>query len=273
MPADIHVHTCYSDGAYTVEEALKIAAEKNLTFMAVTDHDTVSGLGELTAKANLYGISVIAGIELSSVYEQEDVHILGYGINWQDKNLVEKLDFFRSRRLERFIEILRCLEENGFKLNAEEIEALIRRQQSLGRSHLARMLVKKGYASSVGEVFSKWLSRGRPCFKEKYQVTPFEQIRLIKEAGGIAVLAHPGDYAVMPDFKSLVDAGLDGIEVFHPDHSPAQVSRFLEIADHFKLLVSGGSDAHGPGGERGYEIGTVVLEDRYLEAILERLGL
>jgi len=272
MPADLHIHTKHSDGAYTIEEVLKIAAEKDLGFIAVTDHDTISGLEELVEKADHYGISVIAGIELSSVYDGEDIHILGYGIKWQDENLIEKLNYFKSRRLERFLEIVRCLEESGIKLDEAEIEQLLRNQQSLGRTHLAEMLVRKGYASSVTEAFSKWLSRGRPCFREKYLVTPFDQIRLLKESGGIAVLAHPGDYIVIPDFKSLLDAGLDGVEVFHPDHSPAQIDRFLEIAEQYQLLVSGGSDAHGPGCERGYEIGTVVLDDRYLGPILERLG-
>jgi predicted metal-dependent phosphoesterase TrpH len=271
MPADLHIHTIFSDGTYSIEEVLQLATEKNLTFVSITDHDTVAGIEKIIDLAADYKVNVIAGVELSSVFMDEDIHLLGYGIDWKKSSFQSSLAYFKEKRIERFKEILRCLETNSIVFESEDLEVFKLENRIPGRVHLAELLVKKGYVSSVEEAFKKWLARGSPCFREKYAVSPFDQIRLIKEARGLAVLAHPGDYTVYPDLKSLVEAGLDGLEVFHPDHTPADVNYFLQLAKEYGLLVFGGSDAHGPGCERGYSIGTVVLDDSYLEPIIERL--
>lgn len=273
MPADYHIHSNYSDGTYNIDQIIKEAEKKQLTSISLTDHDSVSGIKEIIEKSNSSRIKVVPGIELSSVYMDEDVHILGYGIDFQNEELQLSLELFKKKRLERLIEIVNCLKELGYEIEIETLFEIAGSSEAVGRSHIARALVNKGYINSVSEAFDFWLSRSKPCFKEKFVVSPFEQINLVIKSSGIPVLAHPGDYKVTLPIGDLVDAGLKGIEVFHPDHTEDQIIEFLELAKRYGLLILGGSDAHGPNSERGYSIGHIKLPDEYERVFLEAVGI
>ncbi|MCX7831777.1 MAG: PHP domain-containing protein [Actinobacteria bacterium] len=273
MPADYHIHSNYSDGTYTIDQIIEEAERKQLTSISLTDHDSVGGIKEIVEKSNRSGIKVVPGIELSSVYKDEDVHILGYGIDFKNEELLSSLELFKKKRIERLIEIVDCLKEFGYEIEVEDLLEIAGSSEAVGRSHIARVLVNKGYINSVSEAFNVWLSRNKPCFREKFIVTPFEQINLVIKSSGIPVLAHPGDYRVSLPIEDLVDAGLKGIEVFHPDHTEDQIIEFLELAKRYGLLILGGSDAHGPDSERGYSIGQIKLPDEYERVFLEAVGI
>lgn len=272
MPADLHIHSSFSDGSETPKEIVQILKLKGINVASITDHDSVSGVEQflaLCSKEDIYGVS---GIELSSVYEGEDYHVLGYGIRYSDPVLHEKLKEFRSLRLNRIKKMIECLREKGFQIDFEEIEKDFSGEYSIGRIHLARFMVKKGMAQSVDEVFIRWLGRESDCFAEKYLVNPENQIELILELGGIPVLAHPASYRKKPDLRKLKKAGLRGIEVFHPDHSWEDIQALIDLAKDLNLIITGGSDAHGEHSERGYAIGKSVLPDIYLEKFLDALN-
>lgn len=273
MPADFHIHSQFSDGTYSIEDILRVSQEEGLTSIALTDHDTVSGLKEILEKSSSSEIIVVPGIELSSVYEGEDVHILGLGIDFNNGELLSALEYFQEKRRERLLKIIECLQEAGFELNENDFSDFNFHSESIGRVHVAEVLKRKGFVSSVSEAFELWLSRKSPCFKEKFIVTPFEQIKLIERASGLPVLAHPGDYSKKVPLVEMVKAGLKGIEAFHPDHKSEQIKAFLDFAEEHSLVVTGGSDAHGPGSERGYNIGFIKLPDSYEKRVLEVLGL
>lgn len=272
MTGDFHIHSQFSDGSYSLAEIISHARDKNIKALSLTDHDTVSGLEEFLQLSKAHGLVAVAGVELSSVFENEDVHILGYGIDFHNKTLLERLNFFQQKRKERLKKIIECLQESGLKVSYEDFKGLEKSSESPGRSHIASVLVKKGYCQSVSEAFKLWLGRGSRCFQEKYLISPFEQIELVNEASGIAVLAHPGDYKIELPLKELVKAGLKGIEVFHPDHGPGEVEKYLAIASEYGLLITGGSDAHGPQSDRGYLIGDAVLPEEYTLMFLKELG-
>jgi predicted metal-dependent phosphoesterase TrpH len=271
MPADLHIHSTFSDGSQTPEEIVELLKLRGITAAAVTDHDSVSGIERFLASCSGEGIYGIPGIELSSVHDGEDYHVLGYGINYTDPLLEDKLKEFRSLRLNRLKKMIECLREKGFQIDFEELERDFSGEYSIGRIHLARFMVKKGMAESIDEVFSRWLGRGSECFAEKYLVSPEKQIGLILDLGGLPVLAHPASHRKKPDFEKLKKAGLKGIEVFHPDHSEEDIQALIALADDLNLIVTGGSDAHGEGSERGYTIGKAVLPDSYLKRFLDAL--
>lgn len=202
-----------------------------------------------------------------------DIHIIGLGIDHTNELLLQSLERFREKRRKRLQEIIDCLKEAGIELAEEDFKELESSSGSIGRVHVAMVLKKKGYVNSVSEAFDLWLARKRPCFREKMLVSPFEQIRIISQASGIPVLAHPGDYKFEIPLKEMIDAGLRGIEAFHPDHSEEETQKFLRLAEEYDLLVSGGSDAHGQKAERGYRIGELRLPDLYERKLLEALGI
>lgn len=273
MPADFHIHSCYSDGSYTIEEIIERSLEQGLTSIALTDHDTVEGIPEILEKSRNLELVVVPGIELSSVYMNHDIHIIGLGIDHQNEQLLQNLENFREKRRKRLLEIIDCLKEAGIQLSEDDFEEFQTTSSSIGRVHVAMVLKKKGYVGSVSEAFDLWLARKRPCFREKMVVSPFEQIRVIAQASGIPILAHPGDYRFEIPLKEMIDAGLRGIEAFHPDHTEEQTREFLRIAEKYNLLVSGGSDAHGQKAERGYRIGELKLPEFYERKLLEALGI
>lgn len=269
MPGDLHVHTVFSDGTYQPEQVIAVARARSLSAVAVADHDTTEGVKPFLNAAAGTGIAAVPAVEMSSRFQGEDVHILIYGIDPDSPALKEKLEFLRRKRYERARRIVDCLKKSGLELSLDDIaRAAGGKLHSAGRAHIARVLVSRGYVSTVQEAFDRFLSRGKECFMEKGML-PLEEILSIP---GIHVLAHPGHIGSLGVIESVIKTGIDGIEVFHPDHSRTDRERLLELAKRFKLLVTGGSDAHGPDSGRGYDIADEVLPDPYLSLFLSRLS-
>jgi len=243
--ADLHIHTNKSDGMHSVEEIFEKAKQVNLSAISITDHDTVAAIKKAKELATVFGIEFIPGVELSSMYDGKEVHIVGLFINWEDKEFVKNLNYFQKKRVERAMHIINKLKENKLDIKFEELYEMTENMNNIGRLHIARLLVKKGYVKSIRFAFEKFLSEGRPAYVEKAKLSVKEAINIVKKANGLAILAHPGDIERDDMIKVWKEQGLDGIEVFHPDHSNEDSMRYMDYAKKYELLISGGSDFHG----------------------------
>jgi predicted metal-dependent phosphoesterase TrpH len=242
--ADLHLHTMFSDGTFTPEELVLRAQKAGLACIALTDHDTVEGCERAAAACAAVKMDFITGAELTAEHKDIEVHILGYFLDTKNKVLLERIVTFQSVRQNRIREMAAALNNLGIPLKAESVFALAN-CQSPGRPHVARALVKEKLIGSLDEAFEKYLKKGKPAWVPKTKMSALEGVELIHQAGGLAVMAHPGlnrSDEIIPD---LVAAGLDGIECFHTKHSTVMAERYLEIAEKYHLLVTGGSDCHG----------------------------
>jgi len=245
MKADLHVHTTCSDGLLTPEKVVKKAFEINLGAIAITDHDTIDGILPACVEAKKYkGLEVIPGIELSTYHQDQEVHILGYYINYDDFDLKCHLLDLQQSRKNRLEKILTKLNNLNVKIDLNDV---YKHSQgaSVGRPHIAQALVEKGYVSSIKEAFEKYLGKGKPAYVPREKITPFEAIKLIKKAKGVPVLAHPGlleDDSIIPE---LINSGIMGIEVIHKDHTQEDTRYYTKLARERNLLLTGGSDSHG----------------------------
>jgi len=242
--ADLHVHTSESDGTLTPGQLVKQALSSGLSAIAIVDHDTVGAIAEALAAAQDTDLEVIPGIELTAQYEKQEIHILGYFLDCQNKALLKQLSLLQLNRIERVHKIVKNLEEQGVKLNAQDVFD-ISGKGTVGRMHIAKALVKAGLVTTTGEAFRKYIGDKSPAYVLGFNLSPAEAINLIKEAGGVAVLAHP--YMLHNDelINELVGWGLQGIEVYYPEHSQSMVNFYLDLAKKLNLLVTGGSDFHG----------------------------
>ncbi len=267
MFVDLHIHTTASDGFLTPAEAVEKSCRNKIFFLSITDHDSAAGLEEALKTGESLGVKVIPGIELSTVLNQQDVHILGYGFNPKDSFLIEKLNSLQRRREKRMKEMVKRAVQAGIDITYEEVVELAR-SGSLSRAHLARLLVEKGIVQNITEAFQIYLARGKPFFVEKEEITPLEAINFIKKLGGIAVLAHPGVTNLDSEIDSLIDCGLKGVEAYYSDHTPEQTLYYLDLAKRRKLLVTAGSDAHNIPGH-GAQIGTFKIEAEKVKPFLK----
>ncbi len=242
--ADLHVHTSESDGTLTPGQLVKQGLSSGLSAIAIVDHDTVGAIAEALAAAQDTDLEVIAGIELTAQYEKQEIHILGYFLDCQNKALLKQLSLLQLNRIERVHKIVKNLEEQGVKLNAQDVFD-ISGKGTVGRMHIAKALVKAGLVTTTAEAFRKYIGDKSPAYVLGFNLSPAEAINLIKEAGGVAVLAHP--YMLHNDelINELVGWGLQGIEVYYPEHSQSMVNFYLDLAKKLNLLVTGGSDFHG----------------------------
>jgi len=265
--ADLHGHSNRSDGVESPARYAALAAEAGLSASALTDHDAVAGLPEFEAAALSAGVVPVAGVELSVDHGGEDVHLLGLFIDPADTALLGKLSLFRQERDRRGEKMVDRLALLGMPLDLAAIRAVVG-DGAFGRPHVARAMVGAGYVASFDEAFEGFLTRGKPGYVPKAKWTLAEAISAVRGAGGLAVLAHPACYA---DPEGIVAAavpmGLDGVEALHPDHGPAAEERLLALARSRSLLVSAGSDFHGPaGGEKA--LGLRRLPEAGWEALL-----
>ncbi|MDD2212145.1 MAG: PHP domain-containing protein [Clostridia bacterium] len=242
--ADLHVHTTASDGAYSPREIVNLAREKGISFLAITDHDTTAGLAEAAQECRRCQLAFFPGIELSTIYEEQEVHILGYNINWANERMREMVSQLQNARNTRIEKMVIKLSELGFSLDFEDVRKKSS-AQNLGRVHLALVLIDKGIVSSINEAFTKYLNPGCPTFVPRYKLTPFLALKIIKEAEGVSVLAHPGLACCDELIPVLVKKGLQGIEAFHPRHTKEDEILYFKKAQEYKLLITGGSDFHG----------------------------
>ena len=265
--ADLHLHTNFSDGTYTPEELVSQAAKHHLAAIALTDHDTVEGCERAGAACKALEIEFIAGAELTAEQSENEIHILGYFLDTHNSKLLTEIGKFQAVRQSRIREMVARLNELNVPLKVEDVFALAN-CRSPGRPHVARALVKAGFCSSLDEAFERFLKKHRPAWIPKAKMSAPVAIELIHQANGLAVMAHPGlnrSDEVIPD---LVEAGLDGIECFHTKHSTATSEHYLQIADKFNLLVTGGSDCHGMSKGKPL-IGTIKLPYQHVERLKE----
>ncbi|MEK6684289.1 MAG: PHP domain-containing protein [Nitrospirota bacterium] len=247
---DLHTHSTASDGSLTPLALVRYAAEKKLRAMALTDHDCVDGLDEAVAEGERLGIEVIPAVELSADHPDGTMHILGFFVDRRHEGFCGRLRRLQEARRERNPKIIQALQALGLEITYEEVIAASGGGQ-VGRPHFAKVLVQKGYVSSMQEAFERYLKKGAPGYVEKFRFGPPEAITAIHEAGGVAVLAHPftlyKDHSVplAPLLETLSQAGLDGMEVIYSTYSEEQARYYREQAERYHLLPSGGSDFHG----------------------------
>lgn len=247
---DLHAHTLYSDGSVSPEELVIMAASAGARAIAITDHDTVDGLAEGRATAERFGIEFVNGIEISAEYEPGTMHILGYYIDDESLFLKSRLAELRIAREERNPKIASRLRSLGFHIDYDEVVKAAG-SEIVGRPHFAQLMVKKGYAQSMQDAFTRFLAKGAPAFVDKRRLSPAESIDLIHSAGGVAVLAHPYQLKPLPLEEhggligELTALGLDGVEAIYSRHSQEQRETYSKIAARQGLLVTGGSDFHG----------------------------
>ena len=271
---DLHLHTTHSDGSLPPAEVLKLAAKASVTALAITDHDITSGIREAMAAGLELGIEVIPGVEISSFDGRSELHILGYCLNWQDPVLHERLATLRQSRHRRNPLIIERLRAAGLDVTYDEVRSLAG-TESVGRPHIAQLLMRKKYVSSAKEAFDRYLAEGKPAYVARELPAPAEAINWIRDAKGVAVLAHPtwvkdGGDGLYRCVKGLKDFGLGGVEVHYSTHSKSQTATYLELAQRLELLVTGGSDYHGvtkPDIEVGYGRGDLKVNPRLLEPL------
>lgn len=240
---DLHAHSTASDGTAPPADVIAAAAAAGLTAIALTDHDTVSGLAEARRAADSLAIRVVAGVELSAAEGEDEVHLLGLHLD-RPAEVQRDLEALRAARRERAERMVARLNELGIPVSLEAVLGAAG-AGAVGRPHIARALVAGGWVRDQREAFDRYIGAGRPGFVPKQRFTATEAIVLVHRAGGIAVFAHPGAVGTRPRLEELARAGLDGVEVLHPSHSAEDVARLGALAAELGLVRSGGSDWHG----------------------------
>ncbi|RKD24058.1 phosphatase [Ammoniphilus oxalaticus] len=243
---DLHTHTTASDGTYSPEQSVKRAKQKGLQALAITDHDTVGGVREAIVAGQKWGVEIIPGIEISSVHEGQDIHVLGYFVDYEDTRFLNRLTELRNVRNKRNQMMIAKFNELGIKIDLEEVQQKSKMPGgSIGRPHFAEALIDKGIVATMKEAFDVYLGQTGKAYVNPPRLTPQEAIYLIKDAGGVPVLAHPGIYDNEELVEQLLRNGLVGIEVYHPDHRPEQEEYFAALAVKYSVIQTAGSDFHG----------------------------
>lgn len=258
MSVDLHVHTTASDGVFSPAEVVEMAKSIGLEALAITDHDTLEGVEPARCAGIQNSIEIIAGIELGSERQQEEIHILGLLVELDNQSFLAKLKMLREDRIKRMEKMVGRLKEFGFSIDMDRVMA-ISGSGSVGRPHLAGALVEAGVVASVAEAFDRFIGAGRPAYVPRYKLDPLEAVRLISCAGGVPVLAHPGLIKSLKLIGELKQAGLLGLEANHPAHSAEQSLYYQELAAAHNLVATGGSDFHGPGHKAGGQLGLVTV--------------
>lgn len=241
--ADLHIHTNLSDGSLSPLEVVRLCKRRGLCCISVTDHDTLDSYMATKPYADMLDVELIPGIEVSSVWQGRDVHILGYFCDPTNLAMNTELEESARQRVSRAKAILKKLSQLGMNVHFEKVMGYCK-GKVVGRPHIAMALVDEEYVSNFGEAFNKFLGEDAPAFVEKRGLNPQQTIRLIENAGGIAVLAHPYKSGVDSLIPDLVEAGLQGIETYSPAQKGAVARRYRELAEHYGLVGTGGSDFH-----------------------------
>lgn len=243
--ADLHVHTTASDGAFTPDRLLAAAARRGLAAVGITDHDSVDALPTAIGLFDRWGVETVPGVELSVEHEDAELHILGYYLDYADPGFRSELSRLKQAREVRARAMLEKLADLGFPLNLAE---LLPGQMTgtVGRLHIGQALYRAGHVATVQEAFAKLIGKKGPAYVPKPKLGPEAALGLIRRLGGVPVLAHPGTLGRDHLIPRLKEWGLQGIEAYYPSHSPEETERYVSLARKWKLLVTGGSDCHGP---------------------------
>ncbi len=264
MYINLHTHSVYSDGTLEAKSLIDLAKKKRVFYFSITDHDTLNAYHHKEI-SNTNGLHLVRGVEISTK-NHDYLHILGYGIKIND-DIEKKLEEFRNRRIGRVKDIISKLRDMGIDISFEDLK--VSSLVSVGRPHIADVLVGKGYGASRGEVFWKYLVEGKEAYVEPRGPDINEAIEVIKNAGGFAVLAHPQTVEDSFDIEDLIKKGFDGIEVFYPAHTSSKVRKYIEIANKYNLIITAGTDYHGPATDR-HEMDVYFYDPRMMKNI-ERL--
>ena len=277
---DLHSHSTASDGTFAPTDVVKLAVNNGLSALALTDHDTIAGVAEAAAAAKNLNIDFLPGIEISAEYPSPGtMHILGYGIDPQSATLKSLTTQLIAGRGDRNPQIVAKLNELGVAVTMAEWQAQAN-GGVLGRPQLAAVLLRKGYVSSIKQAFDKYIGQGAPAYADKERLTPGKALEMIRESGGLPVLAHPiqlrteNDAQLDTVVKGLVDLGLAGIEVLHSDHDAGWVEKCSKLAERYNLLKTGGSDFHGTN-KKDINLGTAhgrKIPRAYFDELVERLS-
>lgn len=274
---DLHTHSTCSDGSLTPEELVSAAVDANLEAVALTDHDTTAGLPRFLVAARQAGLCGVTGIEISAEHHHGAMHILGYFLDPAHVGLQEDLTRLRKGRSERNRKILDKLCALGLELTWDEVHALAG-GEVVGRPHFAQALIKRGHVKDKDEAFTRFLARGRPAYAERLRLSPVESIQMIRNAGGVPVLAHPcslklGQKQLRELLMMLRSVGLEGIEVYHSEHNLGQTRQYYRLAAEMDLAMTGGSDFHGtlmPDIKLGCGFGSLHVSVELMEQLASR---
>jgi predicted metal-dependent phosphoesterase TrpH len=269
--ADLHLHTAFSDGTYSPEELIRQAARKKLAAIAVTDHDTVDGVELARESGAINDIEVLSGIELTAEEEGQEIHMLGYLIDYKNGELIKRLDFLKKKRVERIYKIVDKLKDLGLNLKPESVFD-IAGKGTVSRLHVAKAMVADGLVTSIYEAFKNYIGDKCPAYVLGFSFSSKNAIALIKESGGIPVLAHPyvlGRDDLIPKF---VDYGLMGLEAYYTEHTHSMTKNYLRLAKKYNLLVTGGSDCHG-NAKSEVKIGSIKIPYELVEKLKQKRGL
>jgi len=243
--ADLHIHTHFSDSTFSPQQVVQAALKQGLACLGITDHDTCDGVEPAKQAAEGSWLEIVPGVEFSCSLQNRDIHILGYFMDCYNSKLQEQLRKFQGARVERIHKMIDKLKDQGVENILPEDVLCLAESDSVGRPHLASVLVEKGWVPDIRAAFDRYLAEDRPAYVPKFKQTPYEAIELIHQAGGVAILAHPFVTNVDELIAGFVDAGLDGLEVYYP-HCYTHIVRYYEgLARKHQLLMTGGSDAHG----------------------------
>ncbi|HXY71233.1 MAG TPA: PHP domain-containing protein [Actinomycetota bacterium] len=251
MPGiDLHVHSMFSDGTFTPRRIVELARERDLSTVALTDHDTIAGLDEAASAGEELGVEIVPGIEFSSVDRGNGVHVLCYYMDQENPELAGELQRLRDDRHLRGERMVLKLQELGYPITFERVNE-IAEGGNIVRPHVAQALVEAGVVPTVKDAFTEeFIGSGGRAYVEKHALEPLDALRLIHAAGGVCVLAHPGTFretSPVPEdlLTGLAEAGLDGIEASHPEHTPEVEAEYIALAERLGLLWTGSSDCHG----------------------------
>jgi predicted metal-dependent phosphoesterase TrpH len=266
MPADLHIHTTFSDGTDTPEKIVELAKAGGLTTIAITDHDVIAGIEPAVKRGKEIGMEVIPGIELTSEIPGAEIHILGYFIDYHSPHLLQTIAKIQNGRRDRIYKICDKLKGLGISLAPEEVFKKAG-HYAAGRPHVARALIEKGIVKSFKEAFIKYLDSNGPAYVPHYRLSPEEAIKLIVSAGGIPVFGHPAVSNIDAIIPELIAAGIAGIEVYYSGHNQSETEHYLNLAKKFALLVTGGSDYHGEISGRESRLGSIRVPDDLIEKL------
>jgi predicted metal-dependent phosphoesterase TrpH len=266
---DLHLHTAASDGSLSPRELVVEAAAQGVTLLAVTDHDTVGAVAEAVAAGSEFGVTVIPGVEIAVDSASRDIHLLGYYLRWGDEALQAALARLRGEREARNARIVEKLRELKVPVDLARVQE-ISGSGSVGRPHIAAALVEAGHVASQSEAFWRYLGRGKPAFVSRVRLPVAEALRIITGAGGLAALAHAAKMGSVGAVLETLGEGVEGLEVFHSDHTREDTEWLLKLARERSLLVTGGTDSHGPRSDRPTAIGSVEIPAWVGEAFLAR---
>lgn len=256
---DMHVHTTASDGTMSPRDVVSLATMLGLKAIAITDHDTMAGIKEAGETAELMGISVVPGIEISSSFMGKEVHVLGYFLDPEHPKLKEYMEWSAEKRRERNGKMVQRLQRKGFDITLEQVEA-DNPDSVIGRAHLAHYLVKIGAVPTVHEAFRRYLAEGRSCYVTREWIPFGDAAKLIRDCGGVAVIAHPLQYGfdragLDKLCKAAAEAKFSGIEIYYTGYTQNDIAKLFDLAEKYTLLPTGGSDFHGDT-KPGVQLGT-----------------